>query len=292
MGELFWMLVFLSVLQPLLRGWLQEIERRTKMRQLERERGSRMILIVHRQAAAGFLGLSLPRFIGLDDAEEVIHAIEMTHPDTPIDVVLHTPGGLALAALQIARALKAHPAKVTAFVPHHAMSGGTLIALAADEIVMTEHAVLGPVDPVIGTAPAASLLRVLEQKPARRIDDETLVLADQASKALAQVRATVAELVEGTVAPERRDEIVRQLTSGLWTHDYPISRGRAEELGLPVGRAMPPAVLELVRLYPEAAHRSRTVDYLPVARAPAAGAIGENTSCPMRKPTRLTTETR
>ena len=38
--------------------------------------------------------------------------------------------------------------KVPAFVPYYyAMSGGTLIALAADEIVMSEYAVLGPVAP-------------------------------------------------------------------------------------------------------------------------------------------------
>src|SRR3981189_3711670 len=62
-------------------------------------------------------------------------------------LVRHPPGGLVLAALQVARALGTHKAKVTVFVPHYAMSGGTLIALAADEIVMCEHSVLGPIDP-------------------------------------------------------------------------------------------------------------------------------------------------
>jgi ClpP class serine protease len=47
-----------------------------------------------------------------------------------------------LAALQIARALHDYKGKVTAFVPHYAMSGGTLIALAADEIVMSKNSVL------------------------------------------------------------------------------------------------------------------------------------------------------
>src|SRR5439155_9771144 len=55
--------------------------------------------------------------------------------------------------------------KVTVFVPHYAMSGGTLIALAADEVVMSPHAVLGPVDPQRGQYPAASLLRVVARKP-------------------------------------------------------------------------------------------------------------------------------
>jgi ClpP class serine protease len=47
-----------------------------------------------------------------------------------------------LASRQIAGAIKRHKGKVTAFVPHYAMSGGTLIALAADEIGMCDHAVL------------------------------------------------------------------------------------------------------------------------------------------------------
>jgi ClpP class serine protease len=45
---------------------------------------------------------------------------------------------------RFAAALAAHDAKITAVVPHYAMSGGTLIALAADEILLDSHAVCGP----------------------------------------------------------------------------------------------------------------------------------------------------
>ena len=80
----------------------------------------------------------------MNDSEEVLRAIHLTDPAVPIDIVLHTPGGLVLASLQIARAIHKHQGQVTAFVPHYAMSGGTLIALAADEIVMSEYAVIVP----------------------------------------------------------------------------------------------------------------------------------------------------
>jgi serine dehydrogenase proteinase len=53
------------------------------------------------------------------------------------------------------------------------MSGGTLVALAADEVVMCRHSVLGPVDPQLEQKPAASLIKVVEQKPIAEIDDET-----------------------------------------------------------------------------------------------------------------------
>ena len=107
----------------------------------------------------------------------VLRAIKLTDDDVPIDLILHTPGGLVLAAEQIAHALKNHPAKVTVMVPHYAMSGGTLISLAADEIVLDDNAVLGPVDPQLGQQPAASVeyipvprSREYDRQPARTLN--------------------------------------------------------------------------------------------------------------------------
>ena len=118
-----------------------------------------------------------------------MRAIRLTPDETPIDIVIHTPGGIALAAVQIAYALDAHPTRTTVMVPHYAMSGGTLIALAADEIMMDPHAVLGPVDPQLGDAsgvyPATSILKVVERKSVDEIDDRTLILAEESRKAVA-----------------------------------------------------------------------------------------------------------
>src|ERR1700760_1762043 len=147
-----------SARQPLLRQRMMEAVRMRKIAQLERARNSRVILLVHRQETMRFLGFPVMRYIDVNDSEEVLRAIQMTDPDVPLDLVLHTPGGLVLAALQIARAIRGHKAKVTVFVPHYAMSGGTLIALAADEIVMSRHAVLGPIDPQLEQSPAGSLV--------------------------------------------------------------------------------------------------------------------------------------
>src|SRR5882724_12937042 len=167
------------------------------------------------------LGFPLMRYIDINDAEDVMRACEMTDAELPLDIVLHTPGGLVLAALQIARAIRSHRGKVTVFVPHYAMSGGTLIALAADEIVMSPHAVLGPVDPELGEYPAASLLKVVSKKPIAEIDDQTLILADVAEKALAQLRASVKEILARSQPPEKAEELAGLLTTGTWTHDYP-----------------------------------------------------------------------
>ncbi len=52
-------------------------------------------------------------------------------------LIVPTPGGLVLAAEQIAKALAERKGKVTVFIPHYAMSGGTLIPLAADDFETT-----------------------------------------------------------------------------------------------------------------------------------------------------------
>jgi ClpP class serine protease len=151
--QLFWLFFILSALSPYLQQQMLLGARARKIAELERKRKSRVITLIHRQEAVSFLGIPISRFINIDDSEQVLRAIRLTDKNVPIDLVLHTPGGLVLAAEQIAEALLRHPAKVTVFVPHYAMSGGTLIALAADEIVMDENAVLGPVDPQLGQYP-------------------------------------------------------------------------------------------------------------------------------------------
>ena len=266
LGDLFWIFLIVTLLQPALKQRMLDAARARMIAKLERERGSRVILLVHRQETMGFLGLPLFRYIDIADAEKLIRAIQETDPDRPIDLVLHTPGGLALPSLQIARAISRRHGKVTVLVPHYAMSGGTLIALAADEILMSEHAVLGPVDPQIGSYPAASILRAVERKPVEHVDDQTLILADQAEMARYQLRHAVDDLLAERMDAEPRDALARALSEGHWTHDYGITPQEASRLGLPVHTGIPPEVVELMALYPQPLRQRPTVEYLPAPR--------------------------
>src|SRR3989440_3317671 len=183
----FWFTLLAILLLQLLGSRGQDSQRAALLGNFEKERNSRVIAMIHRQESTSILGVPVASSISIDDSEAILRAIRLTPPDQPIDLILHTPGGLVLAAEQIAKALAERKAKVTVFIPHYAMSGGTLIALAADEIVMDSNAVLGPVDPQIGDAPAASILKVLQVKKPEDIDDSTIILADIAAKARAQV---------------------------------------------------------------------------------------------------------
>jgi ClpP class serine protease len=243
-----------------------------KISQLERDRKSRVILLVHRQETMRLLGFPIARYIDINDTEDVLRAIQMTDADVPLDLVLHTPDGLVLAALQIAKAVCEHKAKVTVFVPHYTMSGGTLIALAADEIVMCEHSVLGSIDPQLGESPAASLIKVVADKPVAK-EDRTLILADVGRKAIAQVKQSASELLTRRLPEEKASALAEQLTSSTWTHDYPICASTAKSLGLSVSTNMPDDVLQLLKLYPQPVRiqNSGGVEYLPVERRSSGG---------------------
>jgi ClpP class serine protease len=265
-GDVLWIFFMLSALQPVLKQRFLEAMRQRLIAKIEHDRDSRVILLVHRQETMSFLGFPVLRYIDVNDSEEVLRAIHLTDSAVPLDIVLHTPGGLVLATLQIARAIHKHKGKVTAFVPHYAMSGGTLIALAANEIVMSEYAVLGPVDPQVGQYPGASILKAVDRKPIAEVDDQTLIMADQAEKAIAQLRVGIQELLADKLSSEKVDELSRLFSEGTWTHDHPITFDLAKSFGLPVRSDIPDEFLDLMHLYPQPVRHQPAVEYLPERR--------------------------
>jgi ClpP class serine protease len=264
----FWLLLVFIVATQFFGGGGLEKQRAAALGSFQAERKSRVIALIHRQESASMFGVPVPGSISIDDSEAVLRAIRLTPPDQPIDVILHTPGGLVLAAEQIAKALVERKAKVTVFVPHYAMSGGTLIALAADEVVMDANAVLGPVDPQIGDLPAASILKAVQIKGAKHVDDEILILADIAEKARNQVGAFVAQVLLKHMPEKKAEQVATLLTEGRWTHDFPITVRMARSVGLNVSTDMPRAVYDLMDLYPQGGGTRPSVWYVPIRRPP------------------------
>ncbi|MBS3909119.1 MAG: hypothetical protein KGZ93_05785 [Actinobacteria bacterium] len=266
--DLFFVLFLISFIVPMVQKRLLESRRLQLIHNIEGSRKSRLITLIHRQEALSFLGIAFARFIDIEDSEQIMRAIRLTDPNVPIDIVLHTPGGLVLASEQISWAIRRHPAKVTVFVPHYAMSGGTLIALGADEIIMDENAVLGPVDPQLGDTrggsyPAASILAAMAVDNPNR-DDHTIILADIAKKAIDQVRDFIYALIKETMDKDEALRLATTMSEGRWTHDYPITVAEAKELGLPVRADLPKEFHQLMQLYPQAQQRRPSVEYVPV----------------------------
>ena len=233
------------------------MKRMARLKALEKRHGGKVLTMIHRREAISVFGLQAYQFIDEEDAEQVLRWIRK-YGDYPLDLILHTPGGQLHASIQIARALRKHPKKTRVFIPHYSMSGGTIIALAADEIVMDKDAVIGPIDPQVGDFvrglfPAPSWIYAAEMKK-ENAGDVTLVMSDISRKALKLTRNVAKELLEGKIAPgsggeDRLDEVVEKLVSGEMIHSTPLSAAEAKEIGLFVNTDFPEEVHEFMKLF-------------------------------------------
>ena len=264
-GLFWWLFFFYLLMAPQIQFKQLQIARAKLLRELANKRGSTVITLIHRQESIGLFGIPIYKFISIEDSEDILRAIRDAPKDKPIDLIIHTPGGLVLAATQIAKALKNHPAETRVIVPHYAMSGGTLIALAADKIIMDKNAVLGPVDPQLGQYPAPSIVKTVEEKGKDKVEDKTLILADIAKKAINQVQNFVYYLLKDKYGEEKAKELAKILTEGRWTHDYPITVEEAERLGLKVYTDVPEEVYLLMDLYKQPIRERGTVEYQTVS---------------------------
>ncbi|MDF1558426.1 MAG: ATP-dependent Clp protease proteolytic subunit [ANME-2 cluster archaeon] len=245
--------ISMAIFMPHYTFWSTRRRRLYHIRTMEREWGTRVLTMIHRKEAISFLGVPIYQYIDIEDAEEILRGIREAG-DAPIDLILHTPGGQLHASIQIARALKGHKNKTRVMVPHYSMSGGTIIALAADEIIMDKDASLGPIDPQIGDMlrgvfPAPSWIQVAQKKD-MDADDTTLIISDISRKAMDFMHRITRELVSDTITDEeKRGTLIEKLVGGEMIHSQPISAAEAIELGLPVSTQLPGLVHEFMKQY-------------------------------------------
>ncbi|AKB28165.1 hypothetical protein MSSIT_1446 [Methanosarcina siciliae T4/M] len=154
--SLFFILFFLyAVIYPQSQLKRIRMQRMAKIKAMEKNHAYKVLTMIHRREAISLFGMPAYQYIDEEDAEQILRWIRR-YKDYPLELILHTPGGQLHASIQIARALRKHPKKTRVIIPHYSMSGGTIIALAADEIVMDKDAIIGPIEPQIG-----DFLRVL-----------------------------------------------------------------------------------------------------------------------------------
>ncbi len=223
------------------------------IKKMEEKWGTKILTMIHRKEAISMFGLPVYQYIDVEDAEEILRGIREAK-DKPVDLILHTPGGQLHASIQIAKALKNHTAKTRVFVPHYSMSGGTIIALAANEIIMDKDASLGPIDPQVGdflrgVFPAPSWLHVAAKK-GLEADDVTLMMGDISEKVLNFMRKEVDGLLEGKFKDrDKQKEVVEKLIGGEMVHSQFISAQDAKGLGLAVSTELPPEIHEFMKCY-------------------------------------------
>ena len=265
---LFWLAVIFLVLQQACAPYWLNSARTAALTRFQDERKSRVIAMIHREETVSLFGVPVSSYINIEDSEAVLRAIRLTPTEQPIDLILHTPGGLVLAAEQIATALADRKGKVTVFVTHYAVSGGTLIALAANEIVMDPNAVLGPVDPQIEGLPAGSIVKVLEAKKPSQVSDEMLILIDIAAKARLEVASFVLDILQRRMPKDKAASLAQALTEGSVTHDFPLTVPLLKKAGLAVSTNMPRTVYDIMDLYRQSGAGRPSVMYVPPRQSP------------------------
>lgn len=232
--------VLLAVLAPVTQHRLLVLRRDGMLQRLARARGSHVIPLLQYRDTFRFLGLPLWDREEAPDGERALRQIARTPANMPLDLVVHTTREAVLGAVQLAHAVIRHPARVTVFVPHYALGSGTLLALAADEIVMDPSAALSPLEPYVDGYPASLLVALAERKPLDQLSDGTLIAVERAERERGQARTLVAELLAaGGVEAAAADSIATTLTAGRWTHDYRLLFEEARSLGLPVSSPPP-----------------------------------------------------
>lgn len=203
--------------------------------------GHKVIAIIHDFGLPHGEQTDERRYLSTREAFEILSAIRSVSADTPIDVILHTPGGESFACELIATALKDRP-NTTAYVPYCAMSAGTIIALSTERIVMGRYACLGPIDTQFFGFPIDSYTRLLKEKPIQNIDDFVILLGYLAEKELKTARQKACDLLNKRHFGKRDAcQISDLLVSGDMPHSEQIGRERAIEIGINVAKEECPA---------------------------------------------------
>jgi len=113
---------------------------------------------------SGFL--SKPKVEGTEITDEdkngVMLCVHKLDRKQGLDLLLHTPGGDLAATESLIHYLKEMFEDIRAVVPQIAMSAGTIVACACQDLVMGKHSNLGPVDPQFSGIPAIGVLKEIE----------------------------------------------------------------------------------------------------------------------------------
>jgi len=213
------------------------------IRELEEERGTRVLTLIHRKEPWS-TSEDEPEIV-LEDSEVILQHVRETPPDKPIDLIVHTEGGLTFAADLMAMALRYHKAKVTVMVPFYAMSDGTYLVLAADEIMMEKCSILAPVEPLIDDMPANAVMGILKRKPIETISDKTILLAESARMENENAKEFVKWLLIDKMNEEQATQVANFLVGGYMASTTPITLDVARAIGLNVVEGVPEKVHQL-----------------------------------------------
>lgn len=164
-----------------------------------------------------------------------------------IDIVIHTSGGNANMALAMAEIIHSHPGNVRCYIPNYAMSAGTIIALACNEVILGRNAFIGPIDVQIsqnimmGTASYPALARLTREKPAERIEDVTFLSCYSGETYTQNFRRLYERILLKNYTQDEVGHVLDYLSMGDKPHGFMISCRTARENGIKLSEQEIPA---------------------------------------------------
>lgn len=188
-----------------------------------------IIEIIHDLSPYSLGPAGLPAEITFEQAFEIVRQIRAAQ-GAPIAIVIHTMGGYSFPSDMIAKALVEHKGRKVTLVPYTAMSGGTLIALATEEVFMGSAAALGPIDTQYWGWPASAYTHLKQAKSLDKIDDSNIMRSYLAEK----FEETAVSRAKSRINAKHRASVGDELTTGGRYHGDPISAEEAKKLGINV----------------------------------------------------------
>ncbi len=167
-------------------------------------------------------------------------------------LLVNSLGGAMASSYKIARAVRIYLEEIITFVPHIAASGGTLLALTGNEIVMGPMSHITPLDVQIRyketMVSASSFMHFFTRVsgwfekvtpeeapyPRRALADKLDPLIMEGWSGLTTTMSDYVEEILDLAGYEESAKIARRLVIGFPSHDYVITPEKAEDIGLNV----------------------------------------------------------
>jgi len=258
---------------------MERAERKQLLRDIELERKSRLLVYITGDRAG------LETRIGLDTLTLIFQHLRALGDQEKIDLFIYSPGGITIAGYSLVN--REFCKTFGVIIPFKALSTATLIALGADEIIMTKMAQLSPVDPSV-SSPLGPAVQIPGQQGVRNVPvnvedvisflqlakDEAGIRSDESiARVFEKLASSVHPLMLGSVNrareqisflsrillsyhiknnPDKITKIVDTLTRERFSHGYLIGKREAKEvIGLNVLDVSSELDSKIVELYNE-----------------------------------------
>jgi len=245
------MLVFFvlsGILFSLVRQFLVDYHIKQLISDYEKAHNARVFYFIHRKRSLGIFGISLYEYLEIYDAHRFLRDLKSVPENRNLVIIIHSPGGELLAAMQIAKVLKEWNGRVSVVVPYYAMSAGTLIALSADTIYADRNVAFGAIDPQIPAGnnryiSAADLYKVCRGNSTISVQDR--ILCEMGRKAMKQVESFLKRVVLKDKDEKVEEAVINTLLYTERSHDFPFFAENLKEMGLNVVFEIPRELREL-----------------------------------------------